>query len=69
MNYLLLLTVGLGVVWAGIRVKDEIYRLTAMIAGAILLIWGLALTPIHFQVIAEVVAVFSIFSICIRCWG
>lgn len=69
MTYLFLLTIGLGVVWGGIRIKDEVYRLTAAIAGAILLVWGLALTPTPFQIIAEVIAIFSIFSICVRCWG
>jgi hypothetical protein len=69
MNYLLLLSVGLGVVWGGIRLKDEADRLTVAITGAILLVWGLTLTPTHFQVLAGVLAVFAIFSICLRCWG
>lgn len=69
MTYLLLLVVGLGIVWSGIAIKEEVYRLTAAVAGAILLVWGFSITPTPFQIFAEMIAVFSVFSICVRCCG
>ncbi|WP_036482364.1 hypothetical protein [Myxosarcina sp. GI1] len=67
MSYLFFLGIGLGTIWWGIRTTEEVARLTAAIVGALLLIWGLCLTPQSFLLIAEVLAILAIFRICVRC--
>ena len=69
MSSLILLLIGLGTFFLAFNTKDEISRLTAMISGTILLIWGLALAPLQFQLLIEIVSVLASFSICMRCLG
>jgi len=65
--YLIFLLSGLGIVWLGLKTDEEIIRIAAAIAGSILLIWGFALTPMHFQLVAEIISILAVFSVCVRC--
>ena len=55
-TYLIFLAVGIGIIWLGLKIKDDVYRLAAAVSGAILLIWGFALTPSQFQFLIEAIA-------------
>jgi uncharacterized membrane protein YhaH (DUF805 family) len=68
MAYLLFLIAGLVIIFVGLIVKEEVYRLSAAITGAFTLAWGFALTPTPFQILVEVIIFVSVFSICVRCW-
>lgn len=65
--YLILLGLGLSIIWLGLRTKDEIYRLGAVISGAIVLVWGFAETPTQLQVLIEAIALIAMFPVCMRC--
>ena len=67
MNFVVFIGLGLGAIAWGLRSNEEIIQLSSAIVGAILLIWGLCLTPQMFLVGAEILAVIAIFRICIRC--
>jgi membrane protein YdbS with pleckstrin-like domain len=69
LNYLLMLAIGIGIIWFGWHTKEEVIRLASAICGAIVLVWGFALTPLPLQLFAESMAVLAVFSICIRCWN
>lgn len=66
-DYLILLSTGLGITWIGLKTREEIYRIAAAVAGAVFLIWGFALAPSPFQILTEAIAVLAVFSICVRC--
>ena len=66
-TYLIFLAVGIGTIWVGLRTKDDVYRLAIAVSGAILLIWGFALTPPQLQFSIEAIALVVLFPICIRC--
>jgi hypothetical protein len=68
MAYLLLLIAGLAIILIGLRVQEEVYRLSAAITGAFTLAWGFALTPTPFQIFVEIIIFVSVFFICVRCW-
>lgn len=67
LTYLILLGIGLSIIWLGLKTKDEVYRLGAVIGGAIFLVWGFALTPSQFQILFEVIALIAVFPVCMRC--
>lgn len=67
MSFIIFLGLGLGSIAWGLRATEEISRLAGAIVGAILLIWGLCLTPQMFLLGAEVLAVIAVFRICVRC--
>ncbi len=67
LTYLILLGLGLSIIWLGLKAKDEIYRLGAVIGGAIVLVWGFASTPTQFQVLFEAIALIAVFPVCMRC--
>ncbi|BAY10744.1 hypothetical protein [Calothrix sp. NIES-2098] len=69
MGSLVLLLVGLGTLLSALKTKDEINRITAFISGTISLIWGLALAPLAFQLLVEIVSILAAFSVCMRCLG
>ena len=69
MTYLLFLTIGFIIIWLAIKIKEEVYRISAVIIGTLCSIWGFSLSPIQFQIAIEIVGVISIFSFCIRCWS
>ncbi|KYC35541.1 hypothetical protein WA1_06880 [Scytonema hofmannii PCC 7110] len=69
MTGILLFIIGLGICFLGLRTKDEINRIAALVAGAIALVWGFALTPLSFQLLIEIVSVFAAFLVCMRCLG
>ena len=66
-TYLILLGIGLSIIWLGLKTKDEVYRLGAVIGGAIFLVWGFALTPTQFKVFMEAIALIAVFPVCIPC--
>ncbi len=68
MIYALILAIGLSFIVVGLKIQEEVYRLSAAFIGTIILIWGFTLTPTTFQVIVELGIVLSVFSICVRCW-
>lgn len=67
MSFIIFLGLGLGAIAWGLKATEEISQLSGAIVGAILLIWGLCLTPQMFLLAAEVVAVIAVFRICVRC--
>lgn len=67
MSFLIFLGIGLGTIWLGFKVKEEVAQITAAITGAIFLLWGLTLTPQPFLITAEVIAVLAIFRLCLHC--
>ncbi len=69
MSSLVLLLIGLVTFFLAFKTQDEINRITAMISGTIFLIWGLALAPLAFQLLFEIVSVLAAFSVCMRCLG
>lgn len=68
-TYLSLLGIGLEIIWQSFTLvgNEEIYRLSAVTGGAIFLVWGLALTPIHWQIFMEGVSLLAVFPVCIPC--
>jgi hypothetical protein len=69
MTGFIFLIIGLGIFLLALNTKDEINRITSVVSGAICLIWGYALTPMHFQLLVEISLVIAAFSVCIRCLG
>ena len=67
MTCLILLTIGLGFIWLGLKTSEEVYRLTAAAVGTVLLVLGLFATPLQFQLLVEVISVVAVFRICLRC--
>lgn len=67
MSFIIFLGLGLGSVAWGLRAREEIAQLSGAIVGAILLVWGLCLTPQTYLLVAEILAVVAVFRICIRC--
>lgn len=67
MSYLILFGLGLTAIFWGMKSTEEILQLTGAVIGAILLIWGLCWTPRTFLFAGEVIAVFAVFRICVRC--
>ncbi|MBD1870331.1 hypothetical protein H6F88_26710 [Oculatella sp. FACHB-28] len=65
--YSIFLLMGLGIIWVGLKTGEEIIRIAAAIAGAILLVWGFALTPLSLQLFVEIISVMAVFSVCVRC--
>lgn len=66
-TYLILLAIGLGLIWVGLRAKEEVLRITAVVSGAIFLIWGFALAPLQFQLLIAALVVVAVFATCMRC--
>jgi hypothetical protein len=66
-TYLVLLAVGLVVIWFGLKTKDDVLMIGSAITGALLLIWGFALTPFQLQLIVEILIVVAVFPICLKC--
>ena len=67
MSFALFIGLGLGAIAWGLKTTEEIVRLSLAIVGAILLIWGLCLTPQMFLIGAEILTVVAVFRICVRC--
>lgn len=67
MMYLFLLGIGLGIVLFGLKTKDEVYRLSSVVAGALFFVCGFALTPMHFQMLVELLLIVPLFFVCVRC--
>lgn len=67
MSFLIFLGIGLGTIWFGLKVKEEVAQIAAAITGAIFLFWGLTLTPQPFLVAVEAIAVLAVFRFCLRC--
>ena len=67
MSFLIFLGLGFASIAWGLKSQEEIIQLSGAIIGAILLIWGLCLTPQMFLLGAEIITVIAVFRICIRC--
>ncbi|MBE9047889.1 hypothetical protein IQ255_26440 [Pleurocapsales cyanobacterium LEGE 10410] len=67
MSFAIFLGLGLGAIAWGLRATEEVSQLAGAVIGAILLVWGLCLTPKMFLLGAEILAVIAVFRICVRC--
>lgn len=67
MSFVIFLGLGLGSIVWGLKSQEEIIQLSGAIIGAVLLVWGLCLTPQVFLLGAEIITVIAVFRICIRC--
>ena len=67
MSFIIFFGLGLGAIAWGLKSTEEIMQLSGAIVGAILLVWGLCLTPQVFLFAAEAIAVIAVFRICVRC--
>jgi len=67
MTYLFLLAAGLLFIWIGLKTKEEVLRIAAVVTSSIFLIWGFALTPLHLQLLIAGFIVVAVFPICMRC--
>ncbi|MBW4647222.1 MAG: hypothetical protein KME06_00760 [Kastovskya adunca ATA6-11-RM4] len=56
-TYIVLLAIGLGIIWTGIKVCDQVYAIAVVVSGVILLIWGLAIAPLPMQLLIELLAI------------
>ena len=52
MIYLIFWLVGLGTIWAGVRITEEVYRIALILTGSICLLWVLALSPLLVQLLS-----------------
>jgi hypothetical protein len=68
MSFLIFLGIGLGAIWFGLTVKEEVAQVTAAITGAIFFLWGLTITPQPFLIAFEVIAVLAVFRLCLHCY-
>ncbi|MEM7554792.1 MAG: hypothetical protein AAF378_11950 [Cyanobacteria bacterium P01_A01_bin.84] len=69
MSYIFILALGLAIIWAAMKIEEEVYGISAVIMGTLIIVWGFALSPMSFQIVAEVIGLLSVFSFCMRCWG
>ena len=67
MSFAVFIGLGLGAIAWGLKASEEVAQLSGAIVGAILLVWGLCLTPQMFLIGAEILAVIAVFRICVRC--
>lgn len=67
MSYLIFLLIGLILIWVGLKVSEEVVQLSTGITAAILLVWGLVLTPQSLLLLIEIITVLAVFRICMRC--
>jgi len=67
MSFIIFFGLGLSAIAWGLKSTEEIIQLTGAILGAILLVWGLFLTPQMLLWAAEAIAVIAVFRICVRC--
>ena len=67
MSFIIFLSLGLSSIVWGMRATEEISQLSGAIIGAVLLVWGLCLTPQTYLLGAEILAVIAVFRICVRC--
>lgn len=63
--YSILLTIGLGAIWATYRTSDEIYRLAWIAVSSLALIWGYLASPAPLQMLS-LALIFS--YLCISHW-
>lgn len=54
MASIVLLTIGMGMIWTGIKFRDEVGQITGFVCGVICLIWGFALTTPTIQIPLEI---------------
>jgi hypothetical protein len=66
-TYLIFFVAGLGIILAGLRTREEVFRIAAAVSGAVFMIWGFALTPPQFQLFIEILLVGAVFRICMKC--
>ena len=67
MSFLIFIGLGLSAIVWGLKSRDEITQLSGAVVGAILLVWGLCVTPQMYLIGVEVLAVIAVFRICVRC--
>lgn len=68
MNYLILLMIGLGSLWAGLKLfDDEVILITMLLVGSAFTLAGLLSSPVKLQIIIEIVLIINLFYICMEC--
>ncbi|MEC4985717.1 MAG: hypothetical protein SAJ37_05325 [Oscillatoria sp. PMC 1068.18] len=66
MHSLLLLAISLGIIGVGLKIREEVFRLSITVTGGFLLVWGFALTPSHHKLIIELGLLVPVCAICSR---
>ncbi|MGB3650815.1 MAG: hypothetical protein WBA41_06325 [Rivularia sp. (in: cyanobacteria)] len=69
MTYILFLAIGFTIIWLAIKIKEEVIRISTVIAGTLITVWGFSLSPTPFQIAIELAGVVSVFSFCVQCWN
>ena len=53
----LLLGISLWTVWTGLKACEQVYRITLVLTGLIVGIWGLTLAPLWLQMVVEILLI------------
>lgn len=53
----ILLSVGLWAIWTGLKVCEQVYGITLILTGLIVLGWGLTFSPLWLQIVVELLVV------------
>lgn len=67
MTCLPLILLGMGILWFGLRLQEEVLLIAAALTGGACLVWGFAMTPSSLQLLAEVAVAIIMFPVCTRC--
>ncbi|HEY9795183.1 MAG TPA: hypothetical protein V6D30_06030 [Leptolyngbyaceae cyanobacterium] len=54
---ILLLGIGLWAIWTGLKACEQVYRITLVLTGLIVGIWGLTLAPLWLQIFVEILLI------------
>ncbi len=66
--YLLLVSIGLGIIWIALRQSDDIPVIASLTAGFLLLLGGFVTMPTSFQIGLELVGA-AVILLPLRIWG
>lgn len=56
-GYLVLIGIGLGVMWLGFKIAEEVMQIALVSTGAIALVWGFAIAPSEIQLVLETLSI------------
>ncbi|MFW6358085.1 MAG: hypothetical protein ACOC0N_02545 [Chroococcales cyanobacterium] len=68
-THLLLLILGLGIFWLGLKIQEEVYRLSVAVMGTMCFVWGFSITPMSLQLLIEGFVILPIALISLRTFG
>ncbi|NET06162.1 MAG: hypothetical protein F6K16_15945 [Symploca sp. SIO2B6] len=55
-----LLLTGLWAVWTSLKACEQVYGITLLLSGLILVVWGLSLAPLWLQIAVEMLLIFLV---------